>query len=86
MIELGIRGGAHPKMMQSAQLCPEEQRSLTREFDLPLNEAECDSFGSGNAASAICHRSVTYAEAVVRNTAASIMSWLHCPEGVDGQD
>jgi hypothetical protein len=86
MIELGIRGGAQPKTMQSAQLCPEEQRSPTHKFDLPLNEAERDSFGSGNAASAICHRSVTCAKAVVRNTAASIMRWLHCPEGVDGQD
>jgi hypothetical protein len=136
MIELGNRGGARTKTMQSAQPCPEEQRSLTREFGLLLDEAEdvsrnllraqsaasrvppkiltyvqvcsgfrlppllaawaprddfwthleCDSLKSGNAASAICYRSVTCAEAVARHTTESIMGRLHCVEGVDGQD
>ncbi len=86
MIELGNRGGARAKTTQSAQPCPEERRSFTREFGLPVNEAECDSFRSGNTAIAVCYRSVTYAEALVRNAAASIMRRLHCPEGVDGQD
>jgi hypothetical protein len=86
MIELGNRGGACTKTMQSAQPCPEEQRSLTREFGLLLDEAECDSLKSGNAASAICYRSVTCAEAVARHTTESIMGRLHCVEGVDGQD
>ena len=81
-----MRGGARTKTMQSAQPCPEERRSLTRKFGLPLDEANCDSRGSGNAVIAICYRSVTCAEAVVRNAAESIMGRLHCPEGVDGQD
>jgi hypothetical protein len=69
--------------MQSIQQLAPKHRPLTWELGLPLGGAEYDSFGSGNAASGVCHRSVTRI-GPTRHGAAALIIAAACSSKVRG--